>query len=159
MLLNYYADIQVNKAWRGASPLYQASNYGHSNVVRQLLDRPDILVNLGYGNLSPLFEAARQGHIEVVRLLLGRKEVLVNKFSGGITPLQIAVENGHYEVAEMLSRAEALRDGPVLRINHVTNVNVTLQVSSVGVQERRDEPEKKKKHSWVEKMKKYLKDY
>ena len=159
MLLNYYADIQVNKAWRGASPLYQASNYGHSNVVRQLLDRPDILVNLGYGNLSPLFEAARQGHIEVVRLLLGRKEVLVNKCSGSITPLEIAVKNGHYEVAEELSSAEALRDVPVLRINNVTNVNVTLQVSSVGVQEREDEPKKEQKHSWVGKIKKYLKDY
>ena len=116
-------------------------------------------MNLGYGNLSPLFEAARQGHIEVVRLLLGRKEVLVNKCSGGITPLEIAVKNGHYEVAEELSRAEALRDVPVLRINHVTNVNVTLQVSSVEVQEWREEPKKKKKHSWVKRMKKYLKDY
>ena len=60
----------------GKSPLYTASFYGHSKIVRLLLSQ-GADANQGHGNgITPLMAAAQQGHFKIVKRLIKRGAVM-----------------------------------------------------------------------------------
>jgi ankyrin repeat protein len=86
------------------TPLHAASEAGHVEVARLLLDdgaSPNIISYRS--NASPLHLAAKHGHARLVVLLLDRG-VDVNQESRypNATPLLFASEAGHFEVARLL---------------------------------------------------------
>ncbi|CAK4105663.1 unnamed protein product [Aphanomyces euteiches] len=56
----------------GRSPLHEASDNGHLDVLKSLLDRGARLDTTGRIGRSPLHEAAANGHLDVVKELLDR---------------------------------------------------------------------------------------
>ncbi|KAF0704611.1 hypothetical protein As57867_007285, partial [Aphanomyces stellatus] len=108
-------NIQVNdrSCWYGKSALLYASENGHAEVVRILLDYGGIDINLvSKSGKSALMYASENGHGKVVRMLLDHDGVdinLVNKF--GKSALMYASENGHAEAVRML-------------LNHGVDINV-----------------------------------
>lgn len=102
-----------NTTKKGMSPLYVASQFGHEDVVRVLIEA-GADVNFGgtpsegdnyWGN--PLLVAAGWGHAGVVRILLdaGADPDAVSDYYG--TPLSLAKRGGHDNIATMLVAAGA----------------------------------------------------
>ena len=97
----------------GATPLYMASQLGHVEVVKALLDHPHTNVNQARtdAGITPLLMASQKGHVGVVKALLAHQQIKVNKAGTGeskATPLFVAHQNGHVDVVKVL-----LADGRV----------------------------------------------
>src|SRR6185369_2194000 len=114
------AGVDVNARLKEANALIFASRYGHTRVVRLLLERgadPSTKSRTGKyaGNSFPLHAlalAAEHGHLEIVRLLI-RAGAQVN---GSITynqdALCAAASGGHTEVVrELLAAGHQIDDG------------------------------------------------
>ncbi|KAI2490607.1 serine/threonine kinase [Fragilaria crotonensis] len=89
----------------GATALYIASQNGHLEVVRELLQHDNVDVNLQCTDdgATALYMASQQGHLEVVRELLQHDNVDVNlQCTSGATALYTAIQNGHVEVVRKL---------------------------------------------------------
>jgi len=80
--------IEVNtQSSTGATPLLQASQNGHVEVVKLLVDHPNIEINLpvhddcrnGCAGRTPLMMASVAGQVDVVRLLLQIPNIDLNK--------------------------------------------------------------------------------
>ena len=67
--------VDVNCAMDdGRTPLYIASDKGHSEVVSMLLAMQGVNVNQGMDDsCTPLFAASQGGHTEVVSMLLAKQ--------------------------------------------------------------------------------------
>ncbi|KAK6503298.1 hypothetical protein TWF481_008325 [Arthrobotrys musiformis] len=102
-LLDKYPNLDVNSPdERGVVPLMLAAFAGHSNVVRQLLDKgalPDIKTE---GGMTPLIAAVYNGHTDAVKTLLenGAKPDSQKPYSFG--PLSAAAILGKEAEAELL---------------------------------------------------------
>ena len=97
-------DIDVNQTERyERTPLYCASENGHTEVVKALLAAKDINVNKG----NPLWYASENGHTKVVKALLAAKDINVNQAYNGETPLAVATRNNHTEIIQLLKDAGA----------------------------------------------------
>ena len=103
-------EVDVNDTIRGISPLFIASEKGHSDAVHILLAngaRINKSVNKNNQlNVTPLFIASEKGHLEVVNILLdnGASISKMTKDRIGITytPLVAASKNGHSEIVSLL---------------------------------------------------------
>ena len=86
----------------GASPLFAACMYGHTEVVCALLSggaKVDLLIKeLG----SPLHAACHSGHMGAVLALLSAGAKVNLQTTAGMTPLHAACYCGHMEVARAL---------------------------------------------------------
>ena len=92
----------VNKEGRGA--LYCASENGHTEVVRLLVDA-GADCDQAHRCHAPLHIAAWQGHVEVVRLLLAAGASCDLALAGNRTALLLAARQGHVEVVRLLLEA------------------------------------------------------
>ena len=100
------SEIDVNKMVNGENALLAATEEGHADVVKILLDHPDIDTNIGKrGNAgSALFIASESGHSGIVQDLLLQPQIDVNDGYGveSMTPLQIASQKGYLNVVKLL---------------------------------------------------------
>jgi len=108
LLLLSIPNLDVNQCYMsGSTPLFAASQNGHTSVVKLLLSHPDIKVNQGrkpaYGGITPLWFASQNGDASVVKLLLSHPDINVNQpDNDGCTPIYIASHDGHISVVKLL---------------------------------------------------------
>ena len=113
--------VDVNQARdNGCTPLFVASEKGHSEVVSMLLVKQDVDVNQAKNTGSaPLYIASQNGHSEVVSMLLAKQGVDVNQAwkrseRDLVTPLRAAIDRSHTEIAKLLvMRRSILVDAPM----------------------------------------------
>ncbi|KAF4451628.1 hypothetical protein F53441_5484 [Fusarium austroafricanum] len=86
-----------------ASPLFQATCFGHLEVVRILLKYDASFEHTGLHNRNPFHVAAAQGHPEVLESIVKEGRVDIDYPSEQkFTALYLAVVYGHYMAAERL---------------------------------------------------------
>ncbi|KAF9766838.1 hypothetical protein IL306_000691 [Fusarium sp. DS 682] len=103
LLLDAGADLQARNQSNNYPVLMVASDRGHLNVVKALLDRPGVDVNAhGSFAYTALHAAAASGHLEVVNHLINAG-ANINDVGGYYgSALQAAAYKGHQAVAEKL---------------------------------------------------------
>ena len=109
-------DINYATSHDGSTGLYQASYFGHLEVVKLLLSTPGIQPNKAQPDwgLFPLYIASQFGHDEVVKALLSHPKINPNQAKlgrldrEGTTPFIVAAERRHANVVKVL-----LKDGRV----------------------------------------------
>ena len=111
--------------------LSYASFYGHTDVVKFLLDngsQPSVQAKSG---MTPLMAASAEGHIEIVDILLRAQADVNMTRDDGITALYFSSFNGYSHIVKMLLNSKAV---PEL---HAVNNNITplIAASDRGHQE------------------------
>ena len=99
------SQVDLNIGYKyGITPLYQASNNGHSSSVEELLNDPRTDVNVEVNSGTALYTAAEHGNTQVVRLLLSHYDIDVNKLNARnqMSVLMIAVAKGHVGIVNLL---------------------------------------------------------
>lgn len=84
------------------TPLHCAAQYGHTQVVRLLLEELTDPTMRNNKFETPLDLAALYGRLEVVKLLLTAHPNLLSCNTKKHTPLHLASRNGHLAVVEVL---------------------------------------------------------
>lgn len=84
------------------TPLHCAAQYGHTRVVRLLLEELTDPTMRNNKFETPLDLAALYGRLEVVKLLLSAHPNLLSCNTKKHTPLHLASRNGHLSVVEVL---------------------------------------------------------
>ncbi|TKS77850.1 Ankyrin repeat and SAM domain-containing protein 1A [Collichthys lucidus] len=84
------------------TPLHCAAQYGHTQVVRLLLEELTDPTMRNNKFETPLDLAALYGRLEVVKLLLSAHPNLLSGNTKKHTPLHLASRNGHLSVVEVL---------------------------------------------------------
>jgi ankyrin repeat protein len=115
LLIRAGADVDKVKSDIGATPLWCASQEGHTQVVAQLIQADaDVDKPLTTDGQTPLYVASLKGHTEIVTQLI-QVEADVDKplTTDGQTPLYAASCNGRTEVVAQLIQADADVDKPL----------------------------------------------
>lgn len=96
-----------NTIWNGSTPLFLASEYGCTEIVKYLL-------SLGAGvdiaredQCTPCFISSQNGRYEVVIELIKAGAGVNISNAHGVTPLIVATQDGHLEVCKVLIEAGA----------------------------------------------------
>ena len=90
---------------RACTPLYVASIYGYTEIVRALIQDSRTDVNNSECWETPLILASHLGYLEVVKLLLRCPKTKI-EFKGGYEnkiAKQWAIDEGHTEIADLIS--------------------------------------------------------
>ena len=99
----------------GETPLFVACKYGHSEIVRMLIEKgADVTITNTHGE-SPIFIASCRGFADIVEILLelSNPDVNLEKLLNGATPLFVACQNGHCDVVKLLlEKGKAYVDKP-----------------------------------------------
>jgi hypothetical protein len=103
------AKAEIDKAnHKGLTPLWFASQNGHSDAVQALLNAKAEVDNARPADgVTPLLQASYKGHIDIVNMLLEAKAEIDKANHEGVTPLSMASQNGHSGPVEALLRAKA----------------------------------------------------
>lgn len=103
----------------GRTPLLWAAKFGHAEVVKLLLKRPDVFVDSrDHQGWTPFSHATFNGHLNTVEILLRCADVDINSpTNSSHTPLYLAISRGHADVVKLLL------DRPGIRIEHLTSGN------------------------------------
>ena len=89
----------------GYTPLHEAVNSGHSEVLELLLEHggnPNCSANSGY---TPLHLAVSSGHVNCIRVLLANNADISITNESGKTPIQIAELNSKHDIMKILRSA------------------------------------------------------
>ncbi|CAE7415636.1 ANKRD29, partial [Symbiodinium sp. KB8] len=109
-LLQRPQDPDLVRLGHHPTPLSVASENGHIEVTRLLLEANADKDKANQDGATPLFIAAQNGHLEVVRLLLQANADKDKALEDSVTPLYVAAQNGFLEVVRLLLWANADRD-------------------------------------------------
>ncbi|XP_063412605.1 cortactin-binding protein 2-like [Mytilus trossulus] len=97
-----------------SSPLYTASERGHSAVAKYSLESNADISQCNKYKISPLCVACKEGHKDIVKLLLENNVMCgnnadVNKCEDeyGKSPLYVACKRGHKDIVELLLQNNA----------------------------------------------------
>ncbi|KAH9073507.1 hypothetical protein EDB83DRAFT_78369 [Lactarius deliciosus] len=101
LTLKYPQYANAVSGCRGTA-LHSASEAGHVQVVRSLLEYGGDVDARGYWNQSPLQFASFNGHLDVVRCLLDHGADTRYRDGEHWTPLSHASEQGHLEIVRVL---------------------------------------------------------
>ena len=102
-LINEHSlDVNARGVYKESTPLHQASDKGHVEVVRVLLEHGADVTAQNEDNLTPLHRASRSGREEIVRVLLEHGADGAARDKKRMTPLHWASARGHVEVAHIL---------------------------------------------------------
>jgi ankyrin repeat protein len=106
---------------QGDTPLHLAARYGHTEIVRALLDPLPVTWNTLqiYRRYTPFWAAVSGGHLEVMKVLMLPSNV-DEDYSSGRTPLAEAARSGLIDGVRYLL---GLNDDLFLRINGKLPVN------------------------------------
>jgi ankyrin repeat protein len=94
----------------GSTPLILASENGHIEIVKLLLDADAKVSAKRYDNSNALILASQNGYTEIVKLLLDSGAKLDSRTKIGATALILASQNGHTETVKLLLDAGAKVD-------------------------------------------------
>ena len=100
------------------TPLLIASNCGHSNIVKYLLEQKAYVNKKDVSGWSALHYACQNGHVDVVNVLLSKGADIEAVDRSNWTPLFRAVVHGHHSVVNVLISSGA-------SIDHKDNNNRT----------------------------------
>lgn len=102
VLLKKEKSVDHSKSFDDKSILHLASEHGHTDLVKYLVNlKADVNTKTGR-NETPLHEAALNGHLEVVKILIYNKADINIASVDGLTPLHNAVETGREKIVEIL---------------------------------------------------------
>ena len=103
------SDVNQARTTEGSTPLYVASQNGHTDIVAILLGTPGIHINQHNNiNQTPLNIASDNGNTEIVRLLLQQPNIDLNKQDDwNDSPLGAAKKKNHTEIIQLLTDAGA----------------------------------------------------
>jgi ankyrin repeat protein len=110
LLCNNGANVNLKNV-DGATALFLASQHGHVEVVKCLLQIPTIETNISeeYHNENPLHRAAEEGYTKIAKLLLQHTPTLINLTNKyDYTPLMLAIEYDHTDVTKVLLKTEGV---------------------------------------------------
>jgi ankyrin repeat protein len=99
----------VNMVANQTTALFQASQKGHTDVVKVLTEAN---ANVDLGDIddtsTPLFMAVQNGHTDVVKMLVrAHADVNQARATDGSTPLFMAAQDGYIDIVEVLLAAHA----------------------------------------------------
>lgn len=108
LLLSHGADV-TKVAGLNTTPIFQASQHGHTSVVRLLLEVPEVRESLNDRGLTgslketPLYVASNNEHVEVVRMLLSAGSDPNSDDDSWLgSSLHAAAIKGNMEIAQLL---------------------------------------------------------
>ena len=100
--------VNVNQEDKeGNTPLYRASEMGHTEAVKLLLSKGADVNKAKKDGDTPLTIASYEGHTEIVKLLLAKGADINKVDKDGETALYVASEGNHFDIVEMLRKAGA----------------------------------------------------
>jgi ankyrin repeat protein len=105
--LNAGVETHGEKAVKAMS---QASDYGHTAVVKLLLEKGAAVNARDFAGYSPLARAVESNKKETVLLLLDRGADMNNSDKFGMTPLMRAAQKGHTDMVKLLIEKGADKD-------------------------------------------------
>ena len=102
--------VNTRSGSRNVTPLFVASDKGHLDVMRLLLEHgADPNVRDGSSN-TPLHGVSQRGHVKIARVLLEYGAHPDVRGIGDLTPLRLALQGGHLKVARALLEHNANAD-------------------------------------------------
>lgn len=110
--------VNVNSCGHGVSgytPLMQAVDWEHRDVVTLLLAAPGIDVNLApnNGRTTPLILAAQRGNVDITQQLLDVPGIDLHALDcNGFSAASSALQRDHFEVARLIDAAARWQSGP-----------------------------------------------
>lgn len=94
-----------NYSVEGWSPLAEAALWGHTEVIRALLEYKADIENQSADGTTPLLLAAGDGHADAVKLLLEKGANVSAQTRDGMSAFSRALSGGHFDIAKELLRA------------------------------------------------------
>jgi ankyrin repeat protein len=102
LITEHSLDINARGIYKESTPLHQASDRGHVQVVRALLEDGADITAKNEDKLTPLHRASRSGQEAVVRILLEQGADAAAWDKNRMTPLHWASSRGHVEATRIL---------------------------------------------------------